>query len=204
MHQCIQISVIVLILSPSNSSSGDSDDSDYIPTPLRAKLRRPLPISVPHHCIFLDLKQIERFADHLNDMRGVKHMNVREGWYHLKWSPVEWEGSQQLHMCDGCRCTLKLKPSSENTTLANNDINLAAQVAFTTAGCTYTMYCKALQFRHQAGEQQLFYDDYRNPPPHSQRLGKWYEREKQLMKNMNQEKSLNLGAVRSPAQTEHG
>ena len=82
------------MLSPSNSSSGDSDDSDYILTPPRGELRRPLLISVPHHCIFLDLKQIERFVDHLNDM---KHLDVREGWYPLKWSPVVWEGPQQLH-----------------------------------------------------------------------------------------------------------
>ena len=124
------------MLSPSNSSSADSDDSDYIPTPLRPKLR----ISVPHHCIFLDLKQIEKFVDHLNDMRGCKTAGCKVP---LEVVTRGMGGTATVaYMCDGCRGILELKASSENTTLANNDINLAAQVAFIT---TYTTYCKALQ-----------------------------------------------------------
>ena len=156
------------MLSPSNSSSADSDNSDYITTPLRPKLRRPLrvPISVPHHYIFLDLKQIEKFVEHLNDMRGCKTSGCKGRLVPLEVVTRGMGGTATVaYMCDECRCILELKASSENTTLANNDINLAAQVAFITAGCTYTS-------RHQAGEQQLFHDDYRNTPPHSQRLGK--------------------------------
>ena len=163
------------MLSLSNSSSGDSDDSDYIPTPLRPKLRRPLrvPISVPHHCIFLDLKQIERFVDHLNDMRGCKTSGCKGRLVPLEVVTRGMGGTATVaYMCDGCGGILERKASSENTTLANDDINLAAQVAFITAGCTYTTYCKALQLLGiKASQQQLFYDDYRNTPTHSRELG---------------------------------
>ena len=127
------------MLSLSNSSSADSDDSDYIPTPLRPRPLR-VPSSVPHHCIFLDL---EKFVERLNDMRGCGCKG--------KLVPLEVVTSGMggtatvAYMYDGCRCILELKASSENTTLANNNINLAAQVAFITARCTYTTYCKALQ-----------------------------------------------------------
>ena len=137
------------MLSPSNSSSADSDDSDYILTPLRPKLGRPsrVPIRVPHHCIFLDLKQIEKFVEHLNHMRGCKTSGCKGRLVPLEAVTRGMVGTATVsYMCDGCRCILELKTFRENTTLANNDINLAAQVAFIMAGCTYTVYCRPFSF----------------------------------------------------------
>ena len=178
------------MLSPSNSSSADSDDSDYIPTPLRPKLRRTLPISVPHHCIFLDLKQIEKFVDHLNDTRGCKTSGCKGRLVPLEVVTRGMGGTATVaYICDGCRCILELKVSSENTTLANNDINLAAQVAFITAGCNYTTYCKALQLLgiKPVSSNYFMMTIETHHPIVEDLVNDMCEREKQRMKNMNQE-----------------
>ena len=91
------------------------------------------------------------------------------------------------YMCNGCRCVLDFQTSSEKTQLARNDIQLVAQVALITAGCTYSTYVKVLQ--HVLGIKPVSSRTFMRTietlhPIVKQMVDEMCEREKQRMKRM--------------------
>ena len=135
LHHCIQISVIVLI----HRCCLHQIQAQEILKTVITYLLLCSPGLYPTTLHFSGLKQIEKFVHHLNDMRGCKTSGGKGRLVPLEVVTVVWERPQQLHTC-----VTELKTSSENTTLENNDINLAAQLAFITVECTYTTNCKTL------------------------------------------------------------
>ena len=144
-----QLLICAQTLSISSSESAESDDSDYIPTPLRLRQTFRLqmsPCSIPHHCSLVDLKPNEKFVDQLNDTRVCKTAGCQGRLIPRDVLTRGMGGTTTLvYVCDDCLCIQELEASSKNTPLANNDISLADQVVFITAGCTYTTYANALQ-----------------------------------------------------------
>ena len=101
------------------------------------------------------------------------------------------EGTTTLvYVCDHCLCIWKLEASNKNTPLANNDISLAAQVAFITAGCTYTTYANALQLLGiKPVNNHAFMKTLETLHPIVEAMvNAMCEREKQCMKDMNKKK----------------
>ena len=139
-----------------SSSELDSDDeSEYIPTPLRPPKRHISPVkttnpvtpcTLPRHCILLDLSQVEQLFNQINEARGCKTAGCRGKLVPQDIMTNGMGGTATIvYMCNGCQDMLVFQTSSMNTQIAKTDITLAAQVAFITAGCTYTTYAKALQ-----------------------------------------------------------
>lgn len=174
-----------------SSSSSSSDDSDYIPTPLRPKPKKPLkPCSTPHHCVIMDLKQVGQFVEQINDTRACTTIGCYGKLVPLEVVTRGMGGTAIVaYACDDCQCILELQASSENTQLANNDISLATQVAFITGGCTYTTYVKVLQVLGiKAVSNRTFMTTIENLHPIVEDMvDQMCEREKQRMKDMDQE-----------------
>ena len=94
-----------------------------------------------------------------------------------------------VYVRDDCLCIRKLEASSKNTPLANNDISLAAQVAFITTGCTYTTCANALQLLGiKPVNNHAFMKTLETLHPIVEAMvNAMCEREKQRMKDRNQE-----------------
>ena len=188
-------------MTSSSSSDTDFDDksgSEYIPTPLRLPQRRPSPVkeaktltpySVPHHCLFVDTRQLEHFVEQLNDTMGCKTAGC-QGKLVVRDVTTRGMGGTAtvVCMCTGCRTMLEFPTSSRNTTLAKNDIKLAAQVAFLAAGCTYETYAKVL--KHVLGIKVVSHSEFIKTigtlhPIVEKMVNELCEGEKNRMKDMN-------------------
>ena len=138
----------------------------------------------------MDLKQIEKFVDQLNDTRVCKTAGCQGRLVPRDVLTRGMGGTTTLvYVCDDCLCIRELEASSKNTPLANNDISLAAQVAFITAGCTYTTYANALQLLGiKPVNNHAFMKTLETLHPIVEAMvNAMCEREKQRMKDMNQE-----------------
>ena len=138
----------------------------------------------------MDLKQIEKFVDQLNDTRVGKTARCQGRLVPRDVLTRGMGGTTTLeYVCDDCLCIRKLEASSKNTPLANNDISLAAQVAFITTGCTYTTYANALQLLGiKPVNNHAFMKTLETLHPIVEAIvNAMCEREKQRMKDMNQE-----------------
>lgn len=164
-------------IPPQMTSSSDpdsDDDSEYIPSPLqRAQLITPC--NIPHHCVLLDLSQVEQFINQVNQARTCKTAGCKGKLVPQDVMTCAMGGAVTItYMCDGCLDRLVFQTSSTNTQVAKTDIQLAAQVAFITAGCTYTYYLRQglpAYFGHQTSKCESIHDDYRNSTSNSRSHG---------------------------------
>ncbi len=140
----------------SSSSDSDDDTSEYIPTPLRlpaprhvspVKTVRPVnSCSIPHHCALLDLRQLDDFFEQINDNMKCRTIGCQGKFVPTTVLTTGLGGTATcVYLCTGCRRIMEFRTSSSNTSLAKADLNLAAQVAFLAAGCTYATYVKVLK-----------------------------------------------------------
>ena len=167
----------------------ETDDEEYIPTPLQLAEGEPLePVNIPNHCAFIELRQIEQFVNQINKTRSCRTAGCNG---RLAPCDVMTYGMgvavKVTYMCSGCQCVLHFQPSSNTTQLVRNNLKLAIQVSFITAGCTYATYVKGL--RHILGIKPVSGRTFMRTietlhPIVEQMVNEMCEREKQRMKRI--------------------
>ncbi len=92
---------------------------------------------------------------------------------------------QQKEANTGCRTIMEFRTSSSHTSLAKADLNLAAQVAFLAAGCTYATYVMVLMHVLGMNDAMHIHEDHQTLHPIVKVIvDEMCKREKKGMKTM--------------------
>ena len=205
-HLSIMLTQLQITSTSSETESTESDDSEYIPTPLRVLERsyppklvndcHPIAIAactvpactVPAKCCVIDMRQLDFLIDQIN--RGCKATGCKGKFLPIKVDTRGMGGNANItYRCDQCGSSAYFQHATN--TSGRNDISLALQVAFITAGCThatYATYAKALQVMGiDAVDAPTFMSTIKKMHPIvEQMVEKLCEKEKMRMKAMDQ------------------
>ena len=188
----------------SSESESDDSDTDYIPTPLRisASSRVPArclsdqidfqsinPCVIPAKCCFFDLRQLQYFTDQIN--RGCRESGCQGKLTPLNVDTRGMGGATNItYRCNQCLNSVYFQQATNSSIFGGNDISLAVQVAFITAGCTHATYAKILQLLGiEPVSSSTFMTTIKKLHPIVEQMVKeMCEREKNRMRNIDQDK----------------
>ena len=143
--------------------SCSGDDSLYLPTPERmVRDSRNNPAIVPSNVCFMDLTQLDKFMELVNEMRVCATFGCKGKLTPIRVKSVGQGSAVSIsYICNGCGSRTALLETSARYELGgSNKVSIAAQVAFIIAGCTHATYYKVL--KHALGMEAVQWEAFQS------------------------------------------